>query len=138
MAQGLMNSPACWDKAMELIFSPETMRRVKSEMGPKAQSLPESFDPFFAHYQDDSWVISDNHEEHILQFEAVLIAYKLHDIKISPQKTTVCPKELKVLGVLVIPSQAELALDAVKAASADLLTKASGISTAVPAPAPVA
>ena len=117
MAQGLMNSPACWDKAMEIIFSPETMKRVKSEMGPKAQSLPESFDSFFAYYQDDSWVISDNHEEHILQFEAVLIAYKLHDIRISAQKTTVCPKELKVLGVLVIPSQAELALDAVKAKS---------------------
>jgi len=118
MAQGLMNAPACWDEAMSVIFSEKTMSEVKKLLGPeKASKLPDNFEPFFAHYQDDSWIISDNNEDHLLHCEAVILAYKLHDIKISPQKCTFFAKELKVLGVSVMPGSSELALDAVKANS---------------------
>jgi len=118
MAQGLMNAPACWDEAMKIIFSPETMAKIKKLISKaKADQLPDSFDSFFTYYQDDSWIISDNIDIHLIHLEAVILAYKLHDIKISPDKCTFYAKTLKVLGVQVNPNQAELALDAVKAKS---------------------
>ena len=118
MAQGLMNAPACWDEAMMMIFSPETMNLVKNTMRKSdADRLPDSYDRFFTYYQDDSWIISDNMEIHLIHLEAVIIAYKIHDIKISPDKCTFFAKTLKVLGVQVNPNQAELALDSVKAKS---------------------
>jgi hypothetical protein len=61
-----MNAPACWDKAISIIFSSETMIEVKKEMGPqKSQKLPENFYSFFAHYQDNSWIISSNVKDHL-------------------------------------------------------------------------
>ncbi|RPH78630.1 MAG: hypothetical protein EHM77_06695, partial [Planctomycetaceae bacterium] len=107
-----------WDEAMKVIFSPETMRTVKKTVSLEvAELLPESFDSFFDHYQDDTWIISDNHEEHLAHCESVILAFKLHDIKISPDKSTFFAESLKVLGVQVRPCSAELALDAVKAKS---------------------
>ena len=82
-----------------------------------SDQLPDSYDTFFTYYQDDSWIISDNFEIHLVHLEAVILAYKLHDIKISPDKCTFFAKTLKVLGVQVNPNQAELALDSVKAKS---------------------
>ena len=118
MAQGLMNAPACWDEAMKIIFSAETMIEIKKLISKShASQLPDDFESFFAFYQDDSWIISDNLEIHLIHLEAVILAYKLHDIKISPDKCTFFAKTLKVLGVQVNPNRAELALDAVKAKS---------------------
>jgi len=43
MAQGLTSAPACWDQAMEIIFSRKTMEKVKSIVGPeKASTLLEA------------------------------------------------------------------------------------------------
>ncbi len=81
--------------------------------------MPNDFSDIFEHYQDDSWVLTDldKPDEHIVHCEAVLLAYKMHDIKISPKKSNFFADELKVLGVSVRPKFAELALDELKAKS---------------------
>ncbi len=118
MAQGMMNSPGCWDEALSIIFSERTMSEIKKSMSKSdANKLPDGFESFFAYYQDDSWIISNNFDEHLIHIEAVLKAYKMYDIKISAEKSTFFAKNLKVLGVQVNPSQAQLSLDEVKAKS---------------------
>ena len=83
------------------------MAEIKKIIGKdKASQLPDSFESFFAYYQDDSWIISDNMDIHLIHLEAVILAYKMHDIKISPDKCTFYAKNLKVLGVQVDPNHA--------------------------------
>ena len=77
MVQGLTSAPACWDQAMEIIFSRKTMEIIKKELTPEeADSLPEDFSSFFANWQDDSWIYSENPEQHLLHIKVVLLAYK--------------------------------------------------------------
>ncbi len=45
------------------------------------------------------------------------MAYKMHNIKLSPKKCTFFPDELTILGVSFTPIKAELALDKLKAQS---------------------
>ena len=118
VVQGLTSAPACWDEAMELIFSKETMLQIKAQLPPEtAKLLPEDFKTFFTYYQDDSWTFSDTEEEHLLHLQAVLMAYKIHNIKISPQKSSFFPERFKILGVTFSPKEAELSLDILKAQS---------------------
>jgi RNase H-like domain found in reverse transcriptase/Reverse transcriptase (RNA-dependent DNA polymerase) len=118
MVQGLTSAPACWDQAMGIIFSDATLTKLKAKF-PKEQAelVPDSFQDFFTYYQDDSWIFSDTPEEHLLHLKLVLQAYIMHDIRISPQKSTFFPDSFKILGVSFAPQQAELFLDRVKAQS---------------------
>jgi dUTPase len=118
VVQGLTSAPACWDEAMEIIFSEQTMTEIKEKL-PKneADLLPKNFSTFFTYYQDDSWTFSDTPEEHLLHLQAVLMAYRIHDIKISATKSTFFPKQFKILGVSFSPQETELALDQLKAQS---------------------
>ena len=118
MPQGLASAPACWDEAMKLIFSTETLLKIKAQLPPEeANQLPDTFEEFFFYYQDDSWIFSDNQEIHLLHVKAVLMAYKMHDIKLSPNKSTFFPESFKILGVTISPQASELALDQIKAKS---------------------
>jgi len=120
MVQGLASAPACWDQAMSIIFSPQTMSQIKKSLPlEEASQLPDDFDSFFAYWQDDSWIYTDPDlpELHLLHVKAVLHAYKLNDIKISPNKSTFFPESFKILGVSFSPQESELALDKVKAQS---------------------
>ena len=118
MVQGLASAPACWDQAMSLIFSAQTMAEIKKQLSmEEASQLPDDFDSFFAYWQDDSWIFSDFPEQHVLHIKAVLMAYKLNDIKISPNKSTFFPESFKILGVSFSPQESTLALDRVKAQS---------------------
>ena len=118
MPQGLASAPACWDEAMSRIFSSKTMSRVKSQLSQaEADLLPDDFESFFAFYQDDSWVFSDDEESHLIHLKAVLKAYLLHGIKLSPKKSSFFPESFKILGVSLSPQTAELSLDRVKAQS---------------------
>ena len=118
MPQGLASAPACWDEAMARIFSAKTMDRVKALLdSSEADQLPDSFDSFFCYYQDDSWIFSNDQESHLLHLKAVLMAYKMFDIKLSPNKSTFFPESFKILGVTITPKFSELALDQVKAQS---------------------
>ncbi len=118
MPQGFASAPACWDEAMARIFSPKTMRRIKAMLNSKeADQLPASFEDFFTYYQDDSWIFSDAEEIHLLHVKVVLMAYKMFDIKRSPNKSTFFPESFKILGVTITPGSCELALDRVKAQS---------------------
>ena len=115
MPQGLASAPACWDEAMSMIFSPQTMSDIKLKLTPsEANSLPDDFETFFTYFQDDSWIFSDTDEMHLLHIKAVLMAYKMHDIKLSPSKSTFFPDSFKILGVTISPHSAELSLDKVK------------------------
>jgi hypothetical protein len=118
MVQGLASAPACWDQAMSIIFSKETMAQIKTELPQEeADALPDDFESFFTYWQDDSWIFSENEEIHLIHVKAVLRAYELNRIKISPQKTTFYPDSFKILGVSFSPRDSELALDKVKAQS---------------------
>jgi dUTPase len=118
MPQGLASAPACWDEAMSRIFSSKTLSRVKSLLTQReADQLPDSFQSFFDFYQDDSWIFSDNDDIHLIHLKAVLMAYKMHDIKLSPNKCTFYPESFKILGVTLSPKSCELALSRVKAQS---------------------
>jgi len=118
MPQGLASAPACWDEAMSRIFSSRTMSKVKARLPQcEADLLPDSFEPIFDYYQDDSWVLSDDEESHLLHLKAVLMAYKMYDIKLSPNKCTFFPESFKILGVTLSPKSCELALSQVKAQS---------------------
>lgn len=118
MAQGLTSAPACWDEAMKLIFSPSTMKKIKRKL-PKEEAglLPDSFDSFFDYYQDDSWIFSDDSESHLIHVKAVLMAFSIHDIRISPSKSTFFAENFKILGVAFSPLESELSLDKLKAES---------------------
>ena len=83
----------------------------------EANQLPDSFEDFFTYYQDDSWIFSDDEETHLLHVKVVLMAYKMFDIKLSPNKSTFFPESFKILGVTITPGSSELALDRVKAQS---------------------
>ncbi len=83
----------------------------------EADRLPDSFEDFFTYYQDDSWIFSDDEEIHLLHVKVVLMAYKMFDIKLSPNKSTFFPESFKILGVTITPGSCELALDRVKAQS---------------------
>ena len=118
MPQGLASAPACWDEAMSMIFSTQTMSDIKLKLTPsEANSLPDDFEEFFTYFQDDSWIFSDNDDMHLLHIKVVLMAYKMHDIKLSPSKSTFFPDSFKILGVTISPHSAELSLDEVKAKS---------------------
>ena len=118
MPQGLASAPACWDQAMSLIFSPETLQTIKSKLPEHEKSLvPNTFDDFFIFYQDDSWIFSDTPETHLIHLKVVLMAYNMHNIKLSPTKCTFFPDTFKILGVSISPLQSELALDQIKAQS---------------------
>ena len=118
MVQGLTSSPACWDQAMSIIFSRETMSNIKAKLTTaEAEKLPDDFSSFFANWQDDSWIYSDTPEQHLLHIKVVLMAYKEIDIKISANKLTFFPKSFKILGVNFSPRESILALDRVKAQS---------------------
>ena len=118
MPQGLASAPACWDEAMSRIFSPRTMSRVKARLSPReAAQLPDSFESFFDYYQDDSWIFSDDDESHLIHLKAVLMAYRMYDIRLSPNKCTFYPESFKILGVTLSPKSCELALSRVKAQS---------------------
>jgi len=119
MPQGLTSAPGCWDRAMSVIFSPKTMSQVKEKHLTQAEAdqLPESFEDFFDYYQDDSWIFSDDNESHLIHLKAVLAAYLIHDIKLSPKKSAFFPESFKILGVSLTPQASELALDKVKALS---------------------
>jgi len=118
MPQGFASAPACWDEAMGRIFSSKTMKRIKALLDPEeADQLPDSFDEFFTYYQDDSWIFSDTDEIHLLHLKVVLMAYKMFDIKLSPNKSTFFPESFKILGVMITPRSCELGLDKVKALS---------------------
>ena len=118
MVQGLTSAPACWDQAMEIIFSKKTMYDIKLKLTlAEAKKLPEDFSSFFANWQDDSWIFSDTPEMHLLHLKVVLMAYKENDIKISANKSTFFPKSFKILGVNFSPRDSTLALDRVKAQS---------------------
>lgn len=118
MPQGFASAPACWDEAMARIFSPKTMQRIKAMLtSEEADQLPDSFEDFFTYYQDDSWIFSDDEEIHLLHVKVVLMAYKMFDIKLSPNKSTFFPDSFKILGVMITPRSCELALDRVKAQS---------------------
>jgi Reverse transcriptase (RNA-dependent DNA polymerase) len=82
-------------QAMGIIFSDVTLAKLKAEL-PKEQAelVPDSFQDFFTYYQDDSWIFSDTPEEHLLHLKLVLQAYIMHDIRISPQKTHLFPRQL--------------------------------------------
>jgi Reverse transcriptase (RNA-dependent DNA polymerase) len=118
MVQGLTSAPACWDQAMGIIFSNATLVKLKAKLPrEQAELVPDSFQDFFTYYQDDSWIFSDTPEEHLLHLKLVLHANIMHDIRISPQKSTFFPDSFKILGVSFAPQQAELFLDRVKAQS---------------------
>ena len=118
MPQGLASAPACWDEAMSRIFSPKTMSRVKLQLSQaERDQLPDDFKSFFDFYQDDSWIFSDDDESHLIHLKAVLKAYLLHGIKLSPKKSSFFPETFKILGVSLSPETAELSLDRVKAQS---------------------
>ncbi len=118
MPQGLASAPACWDEAMSRIFSPKTMKEVKKTLSQaEKDQLPDDFESFFTFYQDDSWVFSEDEEIHLLHLKVVLKAYLLHQIKLSPKKSTFFPETFKILGVSLSPKTAELSLDRVKAQS---------------------
>jgi len=118
MPQGLASAPACWDEAMSRIFSSKTLSRVKTQLPRnEAAMLPDSFESFFDYYQDDSWIFSDDDECHLIHLKAVLLAYKMFDIKLSPNKCTFFPVSFKILGVTLSPKSCELALSQVKAQS---------------------
>ena len=119
MPQGLTSAPGCWDRAMSMIFSSETMRQVKEKHLTQAEAdqLPESFEDFFDYYQDDSWIFSDDNESHLIHLKAVLAAYLIHDIRLSPKKSAFFPESFKILGVSLTPQASELSLDKVKALS---------------------
>jgi len=118
MPQGLASAPACWDEAMSRIFSSKTLSRVKTQLPPEeAAMLPDSFESFFDYYQDDSWIFSDDEKSHLIHLKAVLLAYKMFDIKLSPNKCTFFPDSFKILGVTLSPKSCELALSQVKAQS---------------------
>ena len=118
MPQGLASAPACWDEAMSRIFSSKTLSKVKAQMPQdEAEKLPDSFESFFDYYQDDSWIFSDDDDYHLIHLKAVLLAYKMFDIKLSPNKCTFFPDSFKILGVTLSPKSCELALSSVKAQS---------------------
>ena len=118
MVQGLTSSPACWDQAMSIIFSRETMSNIKAKLtAAEAENLPDDFSSFFANWQDDSWIYSDTPEQHLLHIKVVLMAYRENDIKISANKSTFFTKSFKILGVNFSPRESILALDRVKAQS---------------------
>ena len=118
MPQGLASAPACWDEAMSRIFSSKTMSRVKAQLPEKeAAQLPDSYESIFDYYQDDSWIFSDDEESHLIHLKAVLMAYLMHDIKLSPNKCTFYPDTFKILGVSLSPGTSELSLSKVKAQS---------------------
>jgi RNase H-like domain found in reverse transcriptase/Reverse transcriptase (RNA-dependent DNA polymerase)/Integrase zinc binding domain len=118
MVQGLTSAPACWDQAMSIIFSKKTLSKLKQTLpAEEAAQLPDSFEDFFTFYQDDSWIFSDTPEQHLLHLKMVLQAYIMHDIRISPQKSTFFPDTFKILGVSFSPLEAELTLDKIKAQS---------------------
>jgi hypothetical protein len=94
------------------------MKRVKALLPPsEAALLPDSFESFFDYFQDDSWVFSDDKFIHLIHLKVVLMAYKMHDIKLSPNKCTFFPDSFKILGVTLSPGTCELALSRVKAQS---------------------
>ena len=118
MVQGLTSAPACWDQAMEIIFSRETMDLIKAKLKPEeAEKLPDDFTSFFSNWQDDSWIYSDTPEEHLLHIKAALMAFHENGIKVSANKSTFFPKSFKILGVNFSPRDSILALDKVKAQS---------------------
>ena len=118
MPQGLASAPACWDEAMSRIFSSKTMEKVKALLTPEERAkLPDDFETIIVFYQDDSWVISDTEEDHLLHLKVVLMAYQMHGIKLSPKKSTFFPETFKILGVNLSPKTAELSLDGLKAQS---------------------
>ncbi|WP_353203095.1 reverse transcriptase family protein, partial [Polynucleobacter sp.] len=86
MVQGLASAPACWDQAMSIIFSAASLAEIKRSL-PKGEAdlLPDTFESFFCYWQDDSWIFSDSTEEHLIHLKAVLRAYQINRIKISPQ-----------------------------------------------------
>ena len=49
------------------------------------------------------------------------MAYKMFDIKLSPNKSTFFPDSFKILGVMITPRSWELALDRVKAQAQSIL-----------------
>ena len=118
LPQGFISASACWDQAMLETFSPETLAEIKLLLTPEeAAQLGHTFEDFFTFYQDDSWIFSDTPELHLLHVKVVLMAYKMHDIKLSPKKCTFFPDELTILGVSFTPGKAELSLDKLKAQS---------------------
>ncbi len=105
MPQGLASAPACWDEAMSRIFSSRTMSRVKARLSRhEAAQLPDSFESFFDYYQDDSWIFSEDDESHLIHLKAVLMAYRMYDIRLSPTKCTFFPESFKILGVTLSPT----------------------------------
>ena len=118
IVQGLTSAPACWDQAMEIIFSKETMDLIKSKLeAEEAEKLPEDFTSFFSNWQDDSWIYSNTPEEHLLHIKAALMAFHENGIKVSANKSTFFRKSFKILGVNFSPRDSILALDKVKAQS---------------------
>ena len=119
MPQGLASAPACWDEAMSRIFSSKTLEKVKATLSPaEAAEVPDSYEDFFTFFQDDSWIFTDpTADNHLSCLKAVLGAYKMHDIKLSPKKSSFFPETFKILGVSMSPLTAELSLSQVKAQS---------------------
>ena len=118
LPQGFISASACWDQAMLETFSPETLAEIKLLLTPEeAAQLGHTFEDFFTFYQDDSWIFSDTPELHLLHIKVVLMAYNMHNIKLSPKKCTFFPDELTILGVSFTPGKAELSLDKLKAQS---------------------
>jgi hypothetical protein len=116
LPQGFISASACWDQAMLETFSPETLAEIKLLLTPEeASQLGDSFEEFFTFYQDDSWIFSDTPELHLLHIKVVLMAYRMHNIKLSPKKCTFFPDELTILGVSFTSGKAELSLDRLKA-----------------------
>src|SRR5450830_965699 len=73
MPQGLATAPACWDHAMSIIFSKETLEKIRKQLSSaEAKILPSSFEDFFTYYQDDSWIFSNDEESHLIHLKAVL------------------------------------------------------------------
>lgn len=116
--QGLASAPSCWDEVMAIIFSTDTLQKIKATLTPdQQQMLGDDFEEFFIFYQDDSWIFSDSDQLHLLHIHVVLAAYQMHNIKLSPNKCSFFPTSFKILGVTFSPHQSELALDQLKAQS---------------------
>ncbi|WP_371079269.1 hypothetical protein, partial [Salmonella enterica] len=92
---------------------------MKATLSPaEAAEIPDSYEDFFTFFQDDSWIFTDpTADNHLSCLKAVLGAYKMHDIKLSPKKSSFFPETFKILGVSMSPLTAELSLSQVKAQS---------------------
>ena len=118
LVQGLVSAPSQFLYLMNRIFSNTALDNVRSQINRKyLKYVPKSFDEIVTFYMDDIYIHSNDNISHLTHIYCVLKALVLGNMKVSPAKSKLFAKSLKVLGIDMSPEQSMMALDKVKASA---------------------